>query len=209
MGKPVSDMLLDALADGVCRSRDYLQGATGLSKRQVNGGAGYLIRVGYLLQGDNGHLTVTQKGCDALRAEVKIVRGGHGNQNHHKYSRTCIRAKLWRAIIICSGRKFTLGDLLRRATAGNNPVNPSNPRKYITALVRAEYLLEFPSRMTEQGGKTERSYVLVRNTGDKHPVLRGRGRGQSVFDQNTKVFYGVSAGRIQGGLDNITQDGGE
>lgn len=92
--------------------------------------------------------------------------------------RNSARNQAWASMRVM--RRFNAPDI--QTTAG---LARSNARKYIAALVRHGYLRLLSKTRFEAGSYN--TYLLVRDTGPKAPILRSDG---SLFDPNMGVVAG-------------------
>lgn len=113
------------------------------------------------------------------------------------------RQRAWAAMRFL--RTFTAPELQMGAEIAYD-----NLKKYLTALEKAGYVKRLrPKRNGEAAGHVV--WVLIRNTGPKHPIARRNGKG--VYDPNTdEVFPTSPDGEVetrdeQGGVARRTTPG--
>ena len=97
-----------------------------------------------------------------VRSDGSFVTQGRGRQN------------MWRSMQIL--KRFTLSDLVAGSSTEEHPISWAEAEHYTAYLARAGYLKKAGRGMTS-------SYLLVRNTGPKAPMIQ---RIRQVWDQNLK-----------------------
>ncbi|EFO32468.1 conserved hypothetical protein [Roseibium sp. TrichSKD4] len=180
----VPTTLLNALADGSCRTMDELDGCVDLTRRQISDGAGSLIMRGLLERVEVGCYRLTPNGQQAAM-EGRIISSGPYRPDRGRCRAAqpnTLRQRAWNAMRMSGA--FTIGDLVMAAACGVEKDPEGNLRRYLKALVNAGYLVELPvraasSKLTSNGFKRFR---LVRDTGPVAPVWRHRSKG--LFDHN-------------------------
>lgn len=176
--------ILNALADGSCRTMNDLVVDLGLSRRQVSDGAAKLAYRKYLCRMDRGCYQLTEAGLAAAAAGETITSGPLGPDTkpvRNKVSNT-FRDRAWRAMRV--RRQFTIGDIVADAATEGDADPKNNVARFIRFLKQAGYVAEQRSRqpgtrLTSSGFKR---FLLLRDTGPLAPVFRPK--TGSVHDYN-------------------------
>lgn len=164
---------------------------TGLTATQVEQGCLKLRKHGFIEKSDEGCLSITDAGREAVCAGTKIRSGPKGSQIAPKVNKNSLRIKVWRAIRIRS--KFSIPDLAMLVAEGGEKDITSNIGKYIRALEKAGYIVKMPKR--EPGTKMTSNghirYWLLpeRDTGPLAPVWRVA--ANVMYDPNTELQHGL------------------
>lgn len=189
MRAEIQHRLLDVLQPGLCLTMDELAVAMQLERGQITNAALRLISRHLVERVERGCFQLTEAGIAAKRDGLVMKPGPRRKHNRSKVCRDSLRARLWRAARL--KRKFTLPDLLSIACNEDETANPSNARRYISHLASAGYLVTLPGRRqgTDLTSNGFLRYSLVRDNGNRHPVLRDRADGWEVWDPNTREVF--------------------
>lgn len=166
--------ILNALADGSCRTMDDLVAELGLSRRQVSDGAARLAYRKYLCRMERGCYQLTDAGLAAAATGEVITSGPLGPDTgsvRNKVSNT-FRDRAWRAMRV--RRQFTVGDIAADAATETDRNPRNNVARFLCFLRQAGYVTELRSRqsgtrLTSPGYKR---FSLLRDTGPLAPAFR-------------------------------------
>ena len=166
--------ILNALANGSCRTMDDLVDDLGLTRRQVSDGAAKLAYRKYLCRMERGCYQLTDAGLAAAAAGEVITSGPLGPDTkavRSKVSNT-FRDRAWRAMRV--RRQFTMDDIVADAATDDDADPKNNVARFIRFLRLSGYVAEQRSRqpgtrLTSAGLKR---FSLIRDTGPLAPVFR-------------------------------------
>lgn len=164
--------LLQALANGACRTIDQLAEDLDLTRRQISDAASCLMRRDYLLRMGTGCYQLSDDGLSAAAKGEVITSGPHNPRNAPQIVRNTLRQRAWRSMRM--RRRFTVLDLVADAATPDDTLPENNLRRYLRELRKAGYVSTGPRRvggtaLTSNGHKL---WVLSRDTGPRAPVFR-------------------------------------
>lgn len=180
----VPTTLLNALADGSCRTMDELDSCVDLTRRQISDGAGSLIMRGLLERVEVGCYQLTLKGRQAV-ADGVVIRSGPIRSDTCKcrapWKRT-LRQHAWNAMRMSGS--FTIGELVVASATGKEGDPEANLGRYLRVLVRAGYVAELPVRApgTKPTSNGFKRFRLIKDTGPSAPIWRNKTK--DLFDYN-------------------------
>lgn len=183
----VPTSILQALADGSCKTIDDLNADLPLNRRQISDGACQLILRDLAERIEVGCYRLTKAGLQAA-SEGRAITSGPRRAHTGKPRRLSdtFRQRAWTAMRMSGA--FTVGDLVMAAARGEaDPENNAN--RYLQCLHRAGYVVELPTRqpgtrLTSNGFKR---YRLIRDTGPSAPVWSGKRRALHDFNTGEDV----------------------
>ena len=143
-----------------------------------------LVSYGYVERLENGIYRLSESG-KSLKSTGKLKlfhSGARAAYNKNRTVKDSLRNRLWKLIRL--QKKFTVNELLNIATNGDEKDPKGNTRKYLKTLIAAGYIQESFRRVKGEAKTSNgfKQYVLVKDNGNKAPVLR-RNRNE-VYDPN-------------------------
>jgi hypothetical protein len=189
--------VLRALADGACRTLDWLTDAVGFGVKATGQAAGKLVARGLIERTERGCFQITAAGTAFLAAGDTLTSAPRRPFSKGRKTSDTRRERLWRAIRArAAGGVFSAGDLLPLAlTEGENEVAAlAEAALYCRWLARAGVLLPRRRQAREAGvapGVGARTYSLVYNLGPLAPEIRRA--AQAVYDPNRRLLMPCEA----------------
>lgn len=180
-----ADLVLNALAGGACLTMDDLAGSLPLTRRQISNAAARLVGREWVERIEAGCFRITEAGAAAHAAGARVRSGPRGAFERRRPVRNSFNTRLWRAMRLKG--KFTMPGLIE--LAARDEKNPASAtQRYVRALEKAGFVLRLNRREpgTSPTSNGFARYSLVRDTGDRPPMIR---RDGSVFDPNTGTLW--------------------
>lgn len=168
---------------------DELENANICSRHQVIQIMSNIVSRGFAERLENGvyRLSIEGKSLKASGKHPVFHSGAFKTYNRNKIVKDCLRNRVWKLIRL--QKKFTIDEILAIAKNGDEKDPRNNIQKYLRALKAAGYILETPKRLKGESNTSNgfKQYVLVRDTGNKTPILRPR--TNKIYDPNTSETY--------------------
>lgn len=167
--------LLKTLADGSCRTIDWLEEDLGSSRRKISNAAACLLRRDYLMRMAAGCYQLTEAGLAAAEAGEVITSGSKGPRSM-RLVRNTFRERAWRSMRM--RRKFTLSDIIRDAAREDDKAPRDNLGRYLRALQKAGVVSCDAERIdgTAPTSNGFKFWTLVRDLGPHAPVVLSKVR---------------------------------
>jgi hypothetical protein len=184
--------VLELLADGACRTSDWLIGVTGWSAKGLGQAMGKLVMRRFVERAERGCFTLSAKGRAFLASGAELTCAP--NTPRHRQStrrQDTRRERLWRAIRARAGAgTFTVADLL--------PLALQPDESEVAALHDAQYycnrlagcgVLLLRRRLRRDAsvapGRGAKTYSLARDLGPLPPmIVRSKG---TIYDPNSRT----------------------
>lgn len=176
-----------ALAPGEeCVTDARIAELTGLTAKQVATSTNKLRKHGFMTRTGKGCHKVTPAGKDVVMAGGNLRSGPKGPQQYGQRHRDPgLRQKVWN--LLRMGGKRTIDDILMLIVEGSERDARGNVRRYLQALVRADYVRVMPQREAPLNPCSNGClrYVLMMDTGPQAPVWRAT--RHSLYDPNIEA----------------------